>query len=1355
MKILSWNCRGLRSIATIHSLHKLIQSTKPTIIFLSETHLTDPIPHLLTKTLRDYSFTTHHRSSHSGGLLLAWDSSIPSPSIHSSGDNLIQAFFPHPLDLHLFSIYGPHTHSQKHIFWESLESKILASTGAILVTGDLNSVIFPSDKLSRIEADRQDCTRMQNFLHSTGLIDLLFQGPGFTWSNNRTTLHHTRERLDRSLASHQWITKFPNSRVLHLPPLHSDHAPILTTTESTTSPTKSFRFENAWLLYGSFLPTVERHWQSFPTSLPLHHKLSSTSICMKTWAQKYFRTWKHDLKKASANLQRCLQLPPSTYRLKQATSIRAQIHFLESIENTYWKQRAKTLWDQHGDNNSRHFHICADSRRRRNHISIITAVDGTTLSEPKDIIQCLNSHMQKIMAPGNKTRQIPINTGMLGLLPTLSSTEQAAISCLPSLDEIRLALFSMGSNKAAGPDGLNNHFYKSSWPFIQHDLLSFVTSCWTSQSIPPDHNKTTIVLIPKKHQPLSPNDYRPISLTNTTYKIIMKILSNRMKPFLSKLLTPFQSAFLSGKMAADNIIIAQEAVHTLKTRPSARNWMLLKLDMEKAFDRMEWDFLHQVLQLYGFPTATINLIMNAIQTSSMSLLVNGQHSPPFKPTRGLRQGCPLSPYLFNLGTNILSTLLHHSLNSNFTAGLHFSRVGPTLNHLLFADDTIIFVKGSVFELHKTKFLLDSFCEWSGQKINFHKSKVFMGNCVPIPAQSEIHHWGIRNMSPTDLYLGYPVFAQREAREAHNILLDKLRAQLPRWKADTLSQAGRTTLIQSVLCAIPQYIFQNNLLPKTKIQELEKVIRDFWWGYQDGQRHLYTKSWSYLQHPKHLGGIGIPGLHLMNMAYIMKLVWRLSDPNEQGLWKQVMLAKYKARTGFWDSSLNRTSSPLWKSIHSIKSHVFPNLQWSVGNGNNINTWRDSWIRGHDSHTHLSLMNARTAPPTVDGLIQNGSWNVEAVTRHFPPDIHQDILQTPITGTNDQLIWKPKNSGKFTIKSAYTGLILHHQQNPNSLKDINRSIWHTPTIKPKVRLTVWKAVHDCLPTRSTLHMRLPNINPLCPMCQEHPETTDHLFLHCPHAQLLWSWIKQTCYGPIPQSLHQTILEITHSPDKNMLPRTMAAIWAIWNNRCKTVFRQAPINSQDTLASAMAISLHRHQCPNTPLHPIPIIPYHQLRQPPTNASFIIHTDASHFHTFTTSSAVLLSPTNTITTITTNKSINLDICQAEARAVLDGLIAWANHIAASSRSVIVTDNLTVYKAIHNEIEIPWKAASEIVKIKELLMSFPLLSLHYVPREDNSVADLAAKFARASNTFGVWPTALISNLFYPAPSEPTVIEVD
>ena len=249
-------------------------------------------------------------------------------------------------------------------------------------------------------------------------------------------------------------------------------------------------------------------------------------------------------------------------------------------------------------------------------------------------------------------------------------------------------------------------FYKQYWSKIGAEVLDAVIGVLNSGILPHELSHTFLTLIPKIKSPRRVGDFRPISLTNVLYKLIAKVLANHLKKFLPQLISETQSAFMSSHLISDNILIAHETLHFMKSKRKGKvGLMALKLDMSKAYDRVEWTSLENIMATMGFNQRWISLISMCIRSVSYSILLNGQPHSLISPQRGLRQGDPLSPYLFLLITEGLHGLLKRAEMVGDLRGVSLCLAGPRISHLLFADDSLIFCKASMSDCQTIQSIL--------------------------------------------------------------------------------------------------------------------------------------------------------------------------------------------------------------------------------------------------------------------------------------------------------------------------------------------------------------------------------------------------------------------------------------------------------------------------------------------------------------------------------------------------------------------------------------------------------------------------------------------------------------------------
>ena len=257
------------------------------------------------------------------------------------------------------------------------------------------------------------------------------------------------------------------------------------------------------------------------------------------------------------------------------------------------------------------------------------------------------------------------------------------------------------------------------------DLVAEVLSAINSQVMPQGWNDTMIVMIPKVQTPEKVSQFRPISLCNVVYKVISKMIATRLTLFLSDIISPTQSAFVPGRLITDNVLIAYESLHTIKQKKTGKEgWCAVKLDMHKAYDRVEWVFLEAILLKLGFHANWVNMVMLCVSSVEYRVRYTSTETEAFKPSRGLRQGDPLSPYLFLLCMEGLTALLSRAENNGDLMGVKVCRDAPAVSNLLFADDSLILMKANATNAACVNSIPDLYCSASGQLVSVEKSSIF-------------------------------------------------------------------------------------------------------------------------------------------------------------------------------------------------------------------------------------------------------------------------------------------------------------------------------------------------------------------------------------------------------------------------------------------------------------------------------------------------------------------------------------------------------------------------------------------------------------------------------------------------------
>lgn len=357
-------------------------------------------------------------------------------------------------------------------------------------------------------------------------------------------------------------------------------------------------------------------------------------------------------------------------------------------------------------------------------------------------------------------------------------------------DEAWQTIKDLPSDKAPGPDGFTCRFYKACWPIIKEDIMAALHTIWGRNCrnlwlL----NSAHITLLPKKSDADLVKDFRPISLVHSYAKLVTKVLANRLAGRLDEMVSPNQSAFIKKRFIQDNFMLVQQTVKFLHNQKQPR--ILFKLDITKAFDSVSWSFLLEVLRKLGFGSRWRDLVCGLLASSSTQVLLNGTPGDSIQHKRGLCQGDPLSPMLFILVMDVLNWLVTRASEAGLLQPLSSRPIQHRIS--LYADDVAIFLRPAAADINLTLQLLQLFGDASGLKTNVQKSNVLPIQC----AEEDIAT--IQNLLPCEMlnfpckYLGLPLAIKKLTKEQFQPITDRIADQLPGWKADLMTRAGRVVM----------------------------------------------------------------------------------------------------------------------------------------------------------------------------------------------------------------------------------------------------------------------------------------------------------------------------------------------------------------------------------------------------------------------------------------------------------------------------------------------------------------------------------------------------------------------------------
>ncbi|KAJ9557801.1 hypothetical protein OSB04_012415 [Centaurea solstitialis] len=549
----------------------------------------------------DGDFVQVEASGNSGGLLTIWNKNVFNCDFVIKEDNfmaVISKWDKIEGMVGCVNVYGPSDLKGRQDLWKKLDALCDKEEIKWIFFGDFNEVRGKHERLNSV-TNSKGASNFNDFIHRNGLSDIKLGGNRFTRASDDGTKF---SKLDRFLVTAAFEKIWRNIGAKVLERKWSDHASIMLFDQWRDFGPSPFKFFDVWLSDKRIEEVVKDVWQvEVKSSRPdcmFRDKLKNVKFAIKEWRKEREGDIESSLKKAKEEVKK--------WELKgEVTSLREEERFqwvearrkwldLEEKNVAMARQKAKVKWIKEGDENSKFFHIVSKYRKRKNSLTGLN-IGGTWSEDPKKIKDHIFNFFRKKFANPPTPRH---RLNMRGLKRLLVEETALLEERFSEEEEVWSAIKECGTNKSPGPDGFTIEFVKKFWGLIKADLMKVFDWFWEKENIAGGCNASFFTLIPKSGNPLGLNDFRQISLIGILYKLISKVLAERMKKVIGGMISIEQSAFLKGRSILDGILIANEMVDFLKK--SKRKAKILKIDFEKAYDTVEWTFLLEALENMGF-----------------------------------------------------------------------------------------------------------------------------------------------------------------------------------------------------------------------------------------------------------------------------------------------------------------------------------------------------------------------------------------------------------------------------------------------------------------------------------------------------------------------------------------------------------------------------------------------------------------------------------------------------------------------------------------------------------------------------------------------------------------------------------
>ena len=1112
MSIVTLNCNGIRDSAKRSGLVQWLRSlpVKVDVICLQETHCVTLAECSSWFSSSGFLSVLAPGSTHSCGCVVLYRPSISLLNSWSADGRFLQCEFSfHDKIFRVACVYAPNRNPARDLFFDGLHHKIDPSIPTVLA-GDFNAVFDRA-------RDRRGPDHASSYRDSSPSLGHLFEAccvtdiwrylhpttPGYTWTRWDGSL---ASRIDLFGVPFAWVPSVSSCSVYVCP--FSDHRGLCL---SLSVPDVVPPGPGYWKLNVSILDDPDYHqlirdeWSAWRRAIPRFPSLAKwwdrgksriKGLTIRFCASKtrttsssrdaLVRLIQHLQAKVDAGITSCMD------PLRSASSELAR---LDTHTARGAQVRARVRWVEEGESSSQYFLRLEKKRSADRRISALRESDGSIVSSSAALCASLGSFYSGLYT-ASPTDPL-VQSSLLGNLSSILSQDQAD-SCEGPLTptEVLDALKGMARNKTPGLDGLPMEFYLRFWDVLGSDLVSVLNDCSFSGSLSLSQRRGIITLSFKKGDRLDPRNWRPISLLNVDYKLASRAIAGRLLRVIHLVVSPDQTCGVPGRFIGENVALLRDVVNYAES--SGTPVAILSLDQEKAFDRVDWGFMRSTLVSMGFGpsfVAWVDLFYTHVQSA---VNVNGYLTPFFSLSRGVRQGCPLSPLLYVLVSEVLACSIRADPRIQ---GLSLPGC-PVLSPISqYADDTSLILTSdagilAALETYKLYELA------SGSKINLSKSKgLWLGGWrgrtdPPVPFD-----WSPVKLKVLGVFVGPGNLDDDNWRPRINAVDHVLKS----WRSRVLSFRGKALVINALALSRVWYVASLVHMPAWVEVELSRLVFSFFWS---GKRELVSRS-AVVQSPL-FGGFSVVDIQSKVRALLGQWVRRfVSSPSS---WVALM--------SFWFHSLFGVSPlAVFSRPFSFDFRVLPPFYQAL-----VLAWRR--LDGAFAASKNSLVYGSSCPLVCSPVLTMSTKSCYLYLLSENMVQPHCVLKFLLTYPN--IDWP----------ATWRALSFFHLD--RRVIDLN-----------------WKIVHGVLYTAQRLSSFGLSV-PLSCFCGPRVESLEHLFFYCPLAQSVLAWVQSLMFSFSPMCPAITLCHVLFgftSCELASVPRVFVYLlnvskFCIW--QCRNDFR-----------------------------------------------------------------------------------------------------------------------------------------------------------------------------------------------------------
>lgn len=836
LKILSINVRGFGSPAKTSLIFHELNRLNYDFVFLQETHVSckkraDHLESLWNgkcywsfgtgKSAGVAVFVSPHFTGKIDRFVFDSDGRIFSALVNFGSFNL-----------NLVNIYAPNTASDRKSFFERIHEFFL-SQGDYIIAGDFNCVDRTIDKLHCSAVPSSDCNVLSSLKSDFSLVDVFrLRNPraiSFTWSNKD---HSQASRLDRFFVSRSLFKGVRSNRVF--PCTFSDHDFVdLDLSLSGFSNRRSgvWKFNSALLSSPDFVQLISdvigQHKHNILNFNSLGEwwdnlKIQIRKSCIDfSLREKRLRNRKRSvLTKQLICAKQAFHNNPSG-DTSEIRSLEGALSSLVLQEAEGAKIRSRAQWIEQGEKPTRFFFRLENKRAEKNCFSSLFDENGNEKSSQSDIESILSKFYQDLFTKDSSLDMQIQDELIEDLNLCLNDCERANCDGLISKDELLIALKGLPTGKSPGSDGLPTEFYLAFWNDLCDSLVLVLNERFRLGVMTDSQREGLIRLIHKKDDRRLPKNWRPISLLNTDYKLASKVITERLKGVMNSIVHSDQTCGVVGRTIFSNLQLVRDTLDMINK--TDETGILVTLDQEKAFDRVDHDFLMRTLRKFGFGPSFCQWVALFYNNVFSRIICNGNLSNPVFLGRGVRQGCPLSPLLYVLVSEVLSTQVRkcreiEGFRLPGAGGLQF-KISQ------YADDATNFVKNER-SLHNLLLIVNRYERGSGAKLNTSKSEaMWLGKWRANGATPYGLRW-VNKMRILGVFFSNGLICVE--KDNWQAKLDKLKTVLNLWSSRDLSFIGRAMILNVLGASRFWHVAKVLPPPKWAVDSYKSIVWPFIW-----------------------------------------------------------------------------------------------------------------------------------------------------------------------------------------------------------------------------------------------------------------------------------------------------------------------------------------------------------------------------------------------------------------------------------------------------------------------------------------------------------------------------------------------